>query len=55
LNELFEETISNLNQRSRKKCFVVYLRKKGFQRQEVAKMAMIDENSITNYMNKERV
>ena len=52
MNELFEEIISNPNQRSRKKCFVVYLRKKGFQRQEVAKMAMIDEDSITNYMNK---
>ncbi len=52
MNELFEEIISNPNKRSRKKCFVVYLRKKGFQRQEVAKMAMIDEDSITNYMNK---
>lgn len=50
MDELFTEIIMNPNQRARKKCLVVYLRKKGCQRKEIASIANIDEDSITNYM-----
>ncbi len=52
LDTLFYEIILNSDQRSLKKCLVVYLKKKGFQRKEIAIIAGINEDSITNYVNK---
>ena len=49
LDELFPEMILNSNSRVRKKCLVVYLRKKGLGREEVAGLLRIDEDTVTNY------
>src|SRR5665811_2460946 len=42
----------NPNPRVRKKCLVVYLRKKGYRREEVAELLRIDEDTVTNYTKK---
>jgi hypothetical protein len=52
LDELFPEMTLNTNSRVRKKCLVVYLRKKGYQRKEVAEIVRIDEDTVTNYTKK---
>jgi transposase len=49
LDELFPEMTLNPNPRARKKCLVVYLRKKGYLREEVAELLRIDEDTVTNY------
>jgi transposase len=52
LDELFPELTLNKNSRARKKCLMVYLRKKGYQREEVAELLRIDEDTVTNYTKK---
>src|SRR5664280_16353 len=52
LDELFPEMTLNPNPRVRKKCLVVYLRKKGYRREEVAEFLRIDEDTVTNYTKK---
>jgi transposase len=52
LDELFPEMTLNKNSRARKKCWVVYLRKKGYQREEVAELLRIDEDTVTHYTKK---
>jgi transposase len=52
LDELFPELTLNTNSRVRKKCLVVYLRKKGYRREEVAELLRIDEDTVTNYTKK---
>jgi transposase len=52
LDELFPEMTLNPNSRVRKKCLVVYLRKKGYRREEVAELLRIDEDTVTNYTKK---
>ena len=52
LDELFPEMTLNTNSRVRKKCLVVYLRKKGYRREEVAELLRIDEDTVTNYTKK---
>ncbi len=52
LDELFHEMILNANPRVRKKCLVVYFRKKGYRREEVAELLRIDEDTVTNYTKK---
>jgi transposase len=49
LDELFPEMTLNTNSRVRKKCLVVYLRKKGYRRVEVAELLRIDEDTVSNY------
>ena len=49
LDELFPEMTLNPNSRVRKKCLVVYLRKKGYRREEVAELLRIDEDTVSNY------
>jgi len=39
----------NPNARVRKKCWVVYLRKNGYRRKEVAELLRIDEDTVSNY------
>ena len=52
LDELFPEMTLNKNSRARKKCLVVYLRKKGYLREEVAELLRIDEDTVTHYTKK---
>jgi transposase len=52
LDELFPEMTLNPNPRVRKKCLVVYLRKKGYLREEVAELLRIDEDTVTHYTKK---
>ena len=52
LDELFSEMTLNTNSHVRKKCLVVYLRKKGFRREEVAELLRIDEDTVTHYTKK---
>jgi transposase len=52
LDELFPELTLNTNSRVRKKCWVVYLRKKGYRREEAAEIARIDEDTVSNYTKK---
>ncbi len=52
LDELHEEMTSNPEPRARKRCLVLYLRAKGLSRSEVADIARVDEDSVTNYVKK---
>src|SRR5450759_2173205 len=52
LDELFPEMTLNTNSRVRIKCLVVYLRKIGYQRKEIAEIARINEDTVTNYTKK---
>ena len=52
LDELFPEMTLNTSSRVRKKCLVVYLRKKGYLREEVAELLRIDEDTVTHYTKK---
>ena len=52
LDELFPEMTLNTNSRVRIKCLVVYLRKKGYLREEVAELLRIDEDTVTHYTKK---
>jgi hypothetical protein len=46
LDELFPEITLNTNPRVRKKCLVVYLRKNGYRREEVAKLLRVYVSAI---------
>jgi len=52
LDELFPEMTLNPNARIRKKCWAVYLRKKGCRREKVAELLRIDEDTVTHYTKK---
>ena len=52
LDQLYLEMELNPNPRVRKKCLVVYLRKNGYRREEVAKLLRIDEDTATKYTKK---
>lgn len=50
LNELFKNMSSSNNPQDRKKCLIVYLSVMGYSRQEVAKIARVNEDTVTNYI-----
>lgn len=52
LDELYKEASGNPNERARKKCWVVYLRGKGFAHREIADVVRVDEDTVTNYVRK---
>jgi len=52
LDELFPEMTLEYEFTHTKKCLVVYLRKKGYRREEVAELLRIDEDTVTNYTKK---
>jgi len=52
LDDLYEEMSSNDNLRARKKCLIVYLRAKGYPRHEIADIARVDEDTVTNAVKK---
>ena len=52
LDALYEEMLSNDNLRARKKCLIVYLRAMGYPRHEIADIARVDEDTVTNAVKK---
>ena len=54
LGELHKEASENPNARARKKCWVVYLRGKGFAHREIADVVRVDGDTVTNYVRKYR-
>jgi transposase len=54
LDELHKEASENPNARARKKCWVVYLRGKGFAHREIADVVRVDGDTVTDYVRKYR-
>lgn len=54
LDELHKEASENPSARARKKCWVVYLRGKGFAHREIADVVRVDGDTVTNYVRKYR-
>jgi transposase len=52
LDELYKEANENVCPRARKKCWVVYLRGKGYICQEIADIVRVDVDTVTNYLRK---
>ena len=52
LDDLFKEMFSNADPRARKKCLIVYLRAKGRPCHEIADIARVDEDTVTNAVKK---
>jgi len=52
LADLYDEILSNANPRARMKCLIVYLRAKGRPRHEIADIARVDEDTVTNAVKK---
>jgi transposase len=48
LDELFDEALSNADQKVRKKCLIVYLRALGYSRHDIATIVRVDEDTVTN-------
>jgi len=54
LDELYKEATENPNARARKKCWVVYLKGKGYAHREVAEVVRVDRDTVTEYLGKYR-
>jgi transposase len=54
LDELHKEATENPCARARKKCWVVYLRGKGYAHREIAGVVRVDEDTVTGYLRKYR-
>ena len=54
LDELHKEASENPSARARKKCWVVYLRGKGFAPREIADVVRVDGDTVTDYVRKYR-
>ena len=52
LDDLYEEMFSNADPRARKKCLIVYLRAKGRPCHEIADIAQVDKDTVTNAVKK---
>ncbi len=50
LDELYDEMLSNTSSFARKKCLILYLRVKGYSRSEIADIARVDEDTVTNHV-----
>ena len=50
LDELYDEMLSNTRSLARKKCLIIYLRAKGYSRCEIADIARVDEDTVTNHV-----
>jgi transposase len=50
VNELYDEMLSNTSSLARKKCLILYLRAKGYSRREIADIARVDEDTVTNHV-----
>ena len=50
LDELYDEMLSNISLLARKKCLIIYLRAKGYSRCEIADIARVDEDTVTNHV-----
>ena len=49
-DELYDEMLSNTSSLARKKCLIIYLRAKGYSRCEIADIARVDEDTVTNHV-----
>ena len=54
LDELHREASENPSARARKKCWVVYLKGKGFAHREIADVVRVDGDTVTGYVRKYR-
>jgi len=54
LDELHKEASENPSARARKKCWVVYLKGKGYAHGEIADVVRVDGDTVTNYVRKYR-
>ncbi len=54
LDELHKEASGNPCPRARKKCWVVYLKGKGYAHREIADVVRVDEDTVTEYVRKYR-
>lgn len=54
LDELHQEASNNSCARARRKCWVVYLREKGYACQETADVVRVDADTVTEYVRKYR-
>lgn len=54
LAELHKEASENSSARARKKCWVVYLKGKGFAHREIADLIRVDGDTVTEYLRKYR-
>ena len=54
LDELHKEASENPRARARRKCWVVYLRGKGYACQEIADVVRVDADTVTAYARKSR-
>ena len=54
LDELHKEATENPCVRARKKCWVVYLKGKGYAHKEIADVVRVDEDTVTEYLRKYR-
>ncbi|MDD5035906.1 MAG: hypothetical protein PHE55_14245, partial [Methylococcaceae bacterium] len=52
LDELHKEAAENSCARARKKCWVVYLKGKGYAHREIADVVRVDEDTVTDYLRK---
>jgi transposase len=52
LDELYKEATENPVARARKKCWVVYLKGKGYAHRQIADVVRVDRDSVTEYLNK---
>jgi transposase len=54
LDELHKEASGNPCPRARKRCWVVYLKGKGYAHREIADVVRVDEDTVTEYVRKYR-
>ena len=54
LDELHKEATENSCVRARKKCWVVYLKGKGYAHQEIANVVRVEGDTVTEYLRKYR-
>ena len=52
LDELHKEATENPCMRARKKCWVVYLKGKGYAHQEIADVVRVEGDTVTAYLRK---
>jgi transposase len=54
LDELYKEASGNPRERARRKCWVVYLRGKGYPCREIADLVRVDADTVTEYVRRYR-
>jgi len=52
LDSLYHFIMTSPNERIRKKCLVLYLKGLGLEHKEIARIARVDQDTVTNYIKK---